>query len=177
MYCMDAASLRRRDACITRCSGTLNNAATFDNERVSAFVCYGQVDTYTHVGKTSLGKRSKSAICYELRCVVTWKKKSHYSFENNLFSYFYNSWDVSAPVCIYYISRHGSEICTFTFFLGLVWFVEVFETRKWHLAHFLQKIIEKYLDRFIESKNKNLSLWEQRNRIYLRSDGASEIFV
>lgn len=46
-HCITPAS--RRDACIARCSGTLNNTATFDNKRVSisALVCYVQVDTYT----------------------------------------------------------------------------------------------------------------------------------
>jgi len=66
VYCMSIASPQRRDACIARCSGTLNNTATFDNKRVSvsALVCYVQPDTYT------LEKTRQSAVCGLQRSIV-----------------------------------------------------------------------------------------------------------
>jgi len=48
-YALCVRPISRRDACTARCNGTLNNAATFDNERVSvsALVYYVQLDICT----------------------------------------------------------------------------------------------------------------------------------
>lgn len=55
--------------CTARCSGTLNNAATFDNERVfvSTLVCNVQVNTHTHMHQR---KYTRQRTVCGLQCIA-----------------------------------------------------------------------------------------------------------
>lgn len=129
MYCMGAASLQRRDACITRCSGTLNNAATFDNESacpVSAFVCYGQVDTYTQLGKRV---KERNMLRIAMRSHMKKKKKSRVTSLKIISSLiFLNSWDVSVPVYLLTsreIHLHSLSFVPFFHFCVTIWWIRI----------------------------------------------------